>query len=169
MRKLRAIRCRLYRTWIYSYRVRNRNRQLPAILYGHDEGSWFFVHLRCLSKDLSNAGAFFILRESRWRLNICVPDQPVFSKQPEDVRVIWGFALFPHCKGDCVHKSMLQCSGAEIMAELLYHLGLPNILIQHTITVPRVMPRMTSLLLAHSVHDRPLVSPLSTCRSTASF
>ncbi|KAJ6004663.1 hypothetical protein N7540_013032 [Penicillium herquei] len=122
----------------------------------------FFEHLRCLSKDLSNAGAFFILRESRWRLNICVPDQPVFSNQPEDVRVIWGFALFPHCKGDCVHKSMLQCSGAEIMAELLYHLGLPNILIQHTITVPRVMPRMTSLLLAHSVHDRPLVSPLST-------
>jgi oleate hydratase len=122
----------------------------------------FFEHLRCLSRDISNAGAFLILRESRWSLSVCVPDQPVFSNQPRDVRVIWGFSLVPQRKGDCVQKSMLQCSGAEIMAELLYHLNLPNTLIQNTITIPRVMPRMRSLLLAHSVHDRPLVIPQST-------
>lgn len=59
---------------------------------------------------------------------------------------------------------MLDCSGAEIMIELLRHLDIPpEVLIRRTVTIPRVMPRMSSILLARSSRDRPEIIPQNTC------
>jgi oleate hydratase len=103
------------------------------------------------------------LPESHWRLNICIPAQPVFPRQPYIVRVLWGFALFPWSKGNYIEKPMLECSGAEVMTELLRHLNiLPELLIRRTVTIPRVMPRMCSILLARSSRDRPEIIPQNT-------
>ena len=55
---------------------------------------------------------------------------------------------------------MEQCSGAEILFELLSHLGLAtDELLSSEITVPCLMPRGTSMLLTRSHHDRPNVIP----------
>ncbi|KAJ5109714.1 hypothetical protein N7532_002359 [Penicillium argentinense] len=123
----------------------------------------FFKHLSSLSRFSSAAGIYVILRESRWRLNLCIPTQEVFRHQPPNVRILWGFALFPESKGDYVKKSMLHCSGAEIMSELLHHVNFPSeLLARHTVLVPRVMPRMSSLLVGRSPDDRPQVIPQNT-------
>lgn len=123
----------------------------------------FFNYLNSLSRSSSRDGVFISLRESPWRLNVCVPIQPVFPQQPDDVHVLWGFASFPRCKGKYVKKAMPKCSGAEILVELLGQLNVPSELhIRHTITIPRVMPRMSSFLLARSLHDRPDIIPRDT-------
>lgn len=123
----------------------------------------FFNHLTSLSQTTLTTGAFIVLRESQWKLNLCIPAQPVFRHQPEFVRVPWGFALFPEGRGDYVKKPMLQCSGAEIMMEVLQHLNFPSeLLFRHMVTIPRVMPRMSSILLPHSVDERPEPIPPNT-------
>ena len=123
----------------------------------------FFNYLTSLSQSTLATGALIVLRESRWKLNLCIPAQPVFQYQPEDVRVLWGFAIFPEGIGDYVKKPMLQCSGAEIMTELLKHLNYPSELVfRHTVNIPRVMPRMSAIILAHSRDERPEVVPRNT-------
>ncbi|EAW09075.1 oleate hydratase [Aspergillus clavatus NRRL 1] len=124
----------------------------------------FFQHLWSLSDHQSEAGIFISLQESQWRMNICVPMQPVFSDQPPSVRVIWGFATLPARKGDYVKKPMLQCSGQEILAEMLWQLNIrrpPDR--QSTVTIPRLMPRMSASLLARAQNDRPEILPRGTC------
>lgn len=124
----------------------------------------FFQQISALSHATVGAGAFISLPECHWRLNICIPAQPVFSKQPYNVRVLWGFALFPWSKGNYVKKPMLECSGAEVMIELLRHLDIPpELLIRRTVTIPRVMPRMSSILLSRYSRDRPEIIPQNTC------
>jgi oleate hydratase len=108
--------------------------------------------------DHSAAGTMIMLQESNWKLRLCIPTQPVFSQQPRDTYVIWGFMLFPRRKGNYVQKLMEQCSGAEILTEVLGHLGYPT-LVHHTMTIPRLMPRMTSMLLVRSMTDRPEIVP----------
>lgn len=116
----------------------------------------FFNYLTSMSRCTPTTGAIIILQESPWKLSLCIPAQPVFHRQPDTVRVLWGFALFPEGIGASTKKPMLQCSGKEIMKELLQHLDYPSeLLFQRTVTIPRVMPRMSSILLAHSVEERP--------------
>lgn len=120
-----------------------------------DPSLWEF--LASIAED-GEAGAMIMLPESNWRLRLCIPTQPVFSQQPSDTYVIWGFMLLPRRKGNYVKKLMEQCSGAEILAEVLGHLGYPS-LVHHTMTIPRLMPRMTSMLLVRSMTDRPETVP----------
>lgn len=123
----------------------------------------FFDYLNDFSQCKSQAGAIILIRESSWGLNLCTPAQPVFSHQPSNVRVLWGFGRFPDTKGDYVNKSMLYCSGAQLLAEILYHLELPDGMaaevLQHSITIPRAMPRMSSILLTRDLNDRPHIIP----------
>jgi oleate hydratase len=38
------------------------------------------------------------------------------------VKVFWGYGLFPDGIGDYVPKKMSECTGEEILTELLHHL-----------------------------------------------
>lgn len=107
------------------------------------------------------AGTYISLPNSCWKLSLCVPTQPVFSQQPENTHVIWGFALFPKTRGNYIQKPMEICSGAEILTEVLGHLKYPS-LVHHTLTIPRLMPRMSSMLLVRFMTDRPEVIPPKT-------
>lgn len=80
-----------------------------------------------------------------------------------NVRLLWGYALAPETKGDFVDKAMLYCSGAEILSEILSHLGYSSkLLARHTVVIPRIMPRMTSFLISRHFNDRPRVIPPNT-------
>lgn len=109
----------------------------------------------------AEAGTYITLPESHWELSLCIPTQPVFSQQPENIHVIWGFALFPKTSGNYIQKPMENCSGTEITKEVLGHLNYHS-LVRHTMTIPRLMPRMSSMLLVRSLTDRPEVIPPNT-------
>lgn len=109
----------------------------------------------------SEAGSFIIFPESQWELSLCIPTQPVFGQQPNNTYVIWGFTHFPQRSGDYIKKPMEGCTGAEITTEVLGHLQYTSP-VHYTITIPRLMPRMTSMLLPRSMTDRPEVIPRNT-------
>jgi oleate hydratase len=92
-----------------------------------------------------------------------VPHQPVFSNQPPDVQVIWGYGLNPDKDGNYVTKAMVQCTGQEIMTEVLSHLNFPvERILQSANTIPCVMPLATSPLLPRVRQHRPEVIPPQT-------
>lgn len=145
----------------YNFCTRKTQSMLESFTITTEDPT-FFKHLSSLSRFAATSGTFIILRESRWKLNLCLPPQPVFRHQPPNVRIIWGFALFPESKGDFVNKPMLHCSGAEIMSELLLHLNFQARLVRHTTLIQRIMPRMSSLLISRVQDDRPSVIPQDT-------
>lgn len=143
----------------YSFCTRQSESMLESftITTGNLE---FFNSLRALSRCTPEAGVFIFLEDSGWKINLCIPSQPVFPRQPQNVRVLWGMAHSPECEGNFVKKPMLQCPGTDIMAELLGHLGLHyQAPMARTITIPRAMPRMRAMLLTRAPSDRPQIIP----------
>ncbi|KAJ5656210.1 hypothetical protein N7507_008160 [Penicillium longicatenatum] len=143
----------------YSFCTRQSESMLESFTIT-TEDLGFYSHLQSLIKCKSEAGAFVFIEGSMWKINLCIPEQPVFSEQPRHVRVLWGFAHSPDVDGNYVTKPMLHCSGADIMTELLGHLKLGDDLDRpRTITIPRAMPRMSAILLTRGPKDRPQIVP----------
>ena len=57
-----------------------------------------------------------------WLASIVIPHQPHFIGQPDGVGVFWGYGLTVDAPGNFVGKPMSECSGREIMTEMLGHL-----------------------------------------------
>lgn len=123
----------------------------------------FFKHYCRLTQDKPGTGALLTVLESPWGLNISVPHQPVFGTQPNDIYVVWGYALNPDQTGEYVPKPMRQCSGREILLELLSHLGFPTEqILSSATTIPCLVPLGTSMLVSRKENDRPRVVPHGT-------
>lgn len=123
-----------------------------------------FMHLyQVLTHDVPGSGALLSFPDSNWLLSISVPHQPVCSNQPPHTHVIWGYGLRPEKRGNVVDKPMTECSGEEIMRELLSHLNFPvQILLSKTMTIPCLLPLATAALLPRYPKDRPEVIPPNT-------
>ena len=59
-------------------------------------------------------------------MSVTVNRQPQFKNQPFDFTVAWAYALFPDKVGDFINKKMSDCSGEELLKELLYHFGIDD-------------------------------------------
>ncbi|RDZ34100.1 MULTISPECIES: oleate hydratase [unclassified Haloferax] len=106
--------------------------------------------------------ALVTFTESNWLLSIVTAVQPHFANQPDDVKVIWGYGLFPEERGNHVNKKMEDCTGEEILAELCHHLGYTDRLeeLRETATcIPCMMPFITSQFMPRTPGDRPEVVP----------
>ena len=68
-------------------------------------------------------GALMTFKESGWFMSIVLHHQPHFLNQPDNIQTFWGYSLFPYAKGDFIKKRMVDCTGEEILTELLYHLN----------------------------------------------
>jgi oleate hydratase len=103
------------------------------------------------------------IKDSSWLLTYTVSRQPHFKNQPENYTVAWAYGLFPDKKGDFVNKKMSQCSGKELLQELLYHLGIDenemSEYIDECIVIPAMMPYITSQFMPRVKGDRPEVVP----------
>jgi len=120
----------------------------------------FFDRFTKLTHDRPGTGALVTLKDTPWQLSLNLPHQPLFPKQPQNVQVAWGYALTPEREGKFVKKSMLSCSGQEIMKELLQHLDFPqDSILKNSITIPCVMPRVAAELVTRAHGDRPEVIP----------
>ncbi len=108
-------------------------------------------------------GGIITVKDSNWLLSVTVNRQPQFKNQPEDTTVAWAYALFPDNKGDFIDKKMSECSGRELLQELLYHLGIDaddmQPYIDECIVIPAMMPYITSQFMPRLKGDRPEVIP----------
>ncbi|KAE8167934.1 oleate hydratase [Aspergillus tamarii] len=100
---------------------------------------------------------------SNWNLSLSVPCQPLFANQPANVHVVWGYGMDLERPGNFVKKPMQDCSGEEILIELLGHLGLDRErVLPYANTIPCIFPMATASLLKRAHFDRPEVIPHNT-------
>ena len=67
-------------------------------------------------------GGLVTLKDSGWVLSLSIFHQPEIIGQPEGTKVWWGYGLYPERTGDFVRKRMDDCTGAEILEEVLRQL-----------------------------------------------
>lgn len=120
----------------------------------------FFDQMEKLSGNTAGTGGLVTFKDSNWLMSVVLYHQPHFIDQPDDVQVLWGYALHPDRIGDFVAKPMSDCSGAEILRELAGHL---NFDFDETFSdancIPCRMPYITSMFMPRAHSDRPLPVP----------
>jgi len=146
----------------------------PAVFANHiDRSKWvsftttlhtatFLQLVRDLTGNVPGEGGLVTFPDSAWLASIVVPHQPHFIGQPEGVDVFWGYGLAVDRPGDFVQKPMSQCSGREIMTEVLGHLHIKAEaagILDTCICIPCMMPFITSQFLPRERGDRPQVLP----------
>ncbi len=109
-------------------------------------------------------GGIVTVRDSAWLQSWTINRQPHFTAQPGDKLTIWFYGLFIDRPGDYIKKPMKECTGEEITAEWLYHLGvpvedIPELAATGAITRPCAMPYITSFFMPRRAGDRPNVVP----------
>ncbi len=100
--------------------------------------------------------------DSPWYMSYNAAIQPVDPDQPKNVQVLWLYGLHANNKGAYVKKPMIECSGEEILKELLYFCGLEDKydeIRSHCIAIPTVMPYITSQFMPRGQKDRPTIIP----------
>jgi oleate hydratase len=107
-------------------------------------------------------GGIITITDSNWLMSFTCNRQPHFPEQPDDILVLWVYALFMDKEGNYIKKKMPQCTGDEILAELCYHTGIIDQLdnvIKNTIVRTAFMPYITSMFMPRAKGDRPRVVP----------
>ncbi|OYO25339.1 oleate hydratase [Enemella dayhoffiae] len=109
-------------------------------------------------------GGIVTARDSSWLLSWTVNRQPQFKHQDPGQIVVWVYSLFVDRPGDYIKKPMQDCTGEEIIAEWLYHMGvpvdeIPELAANAATCVPVMMPYITSFFMPRRAGDRPAVVP----------
>jgi oleate hydratase len=117
----------------------------------------FLKRLTAFSHNEPGTGALVTFKDSPWLMSIVFPHQPHFIHQPEDVQVFWGYGLIPNREGSIVKKPMKDCSGTEILTELLSLLAFPEAetatILSTSITRPCLMPYITAQFLTREPYE----------------
>ena len=115
------------------------------------------------SGNIPGSGALMTFKDSNWLMSIVVAAQPHFKAQPMDTTIFWGYGLYTDRIGDYIKKPMRECTGEEILIELLHHLHLEDkqeeILETVINVIPCMMPYIVSQFQPHKMTDRPKVVP----------
>ena len=146
----------------------------PSVFTGHiDESSFtsftvtqkdrrFFDLMEKFSGQEAGKNGITSFPESSWSLTFILNHQPYYQNQAAGVYVFYGLGLYADKIGDYVRKPMGECTGREILEELVHHLkfdaDLKRILDSSNV-IPCRMPFVTSQFLKRKVTDRPDVVP----------
>jgi oleate hydratase len=122
----------------------------------------FADHIEKVSGDKRGNGGVVTVKDSSWGLGFMLHSKPFYPNQPDNVDLLWGYGLRGNNVGDFVKKPMVDCTGDEILAEFLNHLGLDytiNDFTAHAKVSLAGMPYITSQFMPRAVGDRPRVIP----------
>ncbi|MFL0268799.1 oleate hydratase [Candidatus Clostridium radicumherbarum] len=122
----------------------------------------FFKRIEEMSGSPAGTGGLMTFKDSNWDISFEIHHKPFFSYQADDEEVGWGYGLYGENVGNYIKKPMCDCTGDEILTELLYHLGMLDIkdqVLAHTYMSTAMMPYVTSQFMPRKVSDRPRVVP----------
>jgi oleate hydratase len=147
----------------------------PEPFFAHpDKTNWESFTITCrgnkllklienFSTNIPGSGALMTFKDSSWLMSIVIAAQPHFKNQPIDTTIFWGYGLYTDRIGDYVKKPMKDCTGEEILTELLHHLHMEDQLEETMETVvniiPCMMPYIISQFQPRKMADRPYVVP----------
>ncbi|KAJ3063937.1 hypothetical protein HDU98_000325, partial [Podochytrium sp. JEL0797] len=124
--------------------------------------STFFDRYIAWSGNQPGTGALVTFKNSKWGMSIVVPHQPHFANQPENVQVFWAYGLFPNEVGNYVKKPMKECTGREMMEEVLHFLAFESdmdAILDDCVVIPSMLPYTMAQFVKRSKGDRPAVVP----------
>jgi oleate hydratase len=124
-------------------------------------GKQFLDEITNLTHSGPGSGGLLTFKDSPWVISLSIFDQPEVLSQPPGTSVWWGYGLFPEKTGKFVSKPMHQCTGREILSELLQHLNFATSteIMQSSICIPCNMPYVNNIWLPRKRGDRPPVVP----------
>jgi oleate hydratase len=163
-------------SWMLWEKIARHNPEFgrPSVFDDHiDDSKWesftvtfsdplFFTRMEQFTGNAAGTGGLVTITDSNWLMSVVLAHQPHFLNQPENIQVCWGYGLFPDAKGNFVPKKMFECTGREILTELLSHLrftGEMEKILSTSKCIPCMMPFITSQFLPRALGDRPLVIP----------
>ncbi len=123
--------------------------------------TFFNLMKKYIDEKVTSHGVLTLV-DSNWFATTVLFYRPYFQNQSDNVTLSWGYGLYPDREGNFVKKKMSECSGEEILTELVYHLGLEkhlDAILKSAICVPCMTPYVTSQFLPRKVGDRPEVAP----------
>jgi oleate hydratase len=122
----------------------------------------FIDRIEAFTNSVAGRGGLTTFKDSNWLLTISIFHQPFFGNQKPGVSVWWGYGLYYDQPGNYVKKPMSECTGKEILEEVLGHLHFDedkDAIVAASTVVPCVMPYITSQFLVRRAGDRPDVVP----------
>jgi len=128
----------------------------------------FHDYMQSFSSNMHGTGGLVTMVDSNWLMSIVIAAQPHFPDQPENVKIFWGYGLYPDREGNHIKKKMSACNGEEILQELWYHLKIQE-LMQPVVAsgkvncIPVSMPFIDSVFMPRTLGDRPEVLPEGAC------
>ncbi len=93
-----------------------------------------------------------VLDNSNWKMTVCAVPPSHFKNQSEDTAILWGTASHPDNEGESCAKAMTDCSGAEILYELISCFNLQEAWEDIRDTVINVIP-------CHRRYDKSYLAP----------
>lgn len=132
-----------------------------------DETIISYIEMICKRKTRTGkvvTGGIVSCQDSNWLLSWTINRQGQFKEQKKEEVCVWVYSLFTDKPGNYIKKPMKDCTGKEITAEWLYHLGVPEEQIDdlaknHAVCVPTMMPYITAFFMPRRKGDRPDVIP----------
>jgi oleate hydratase len=146
----------------------------PAVFNTHiSESSWesftvtmsdplFFELMQDFSGSEAGKGGLITFKDSNWLLTLSIFHQPFYVDQPAGVFVWWGYGLYHDRPGNFIKKTMAECTGREILEEVIAQLRFSehkDRLLATAKVIPCMMPYITSQFLVRKRGDRPDVVP----------
>jgi oleate hydratase len=125
-------------------------------------GTEFIDRMTKLTGNQPGTGGLVTLKDSRWLLSLSIFLQPEIVDQPKDTYVWWGYGLYPERHGAFVQKRMAECTGAEILEEIVRQLRFDDQLDAikaSSICIPCDMPYVNNIWMPRKRGDRPNVVP----------
>jgi oleate hydratase len=125
----------------------------------------FFDLMEAFTGNAARTGGLVTFVDSSWLMSVVLAYQPHFIGQPRGIQVFWGYGLFVDQEGDFVKKKMSDCTGEELLIELLGHLGFnaqKDAILGAANCIPCIMPFITSQFMPRAQGDRPDVRPIGT-------
>ncbi len=115
------------------------------------------------SGNIPGSGALMTFKDSSWLMSIVVSAQPHFKKQDSNTTIFWGYGLYTDHVGDYVKKPMKECTGEEILYELVCQLHWQEkwkeIKKDIINVIPCFMPYIDAQFQPRAMSDRPSVVP----------
>ncbi len=127
-----------------------------------DTGNAFVDTLSAMTKSEPGRGGLVTLKDSGWTLSLSIFHQPEILGQPDGTKVWWGYGLYPDKTGDFVKKPMTECTGAEILEEVLRQLRFDaqfDAIMASSICIPCDMPYVNNIWMPRTRTNRPRPVP----------
>jgi oleate hydratase len=125
-------------------------------------GTEFVEQLCALTESEPGSGGLVTLKDSPWTVSLSILHYPEVVDQPSGTNLVWGYGLFPERYGEYVPKRMYECTGVEILEEVLRQLRFDkqlDAIMASSICIPCDLPYVNNVWMLRTRTDRPRPVP----------